>query len=263
MTTLSTQNITKHFDGVYAVDRLSLSFEPGKITALIGPNGSGKSTFINLLTGLLKLDGGVVYIGESVGLEKINPTEVAHLGITRTFQDVRLFEQVTVLDNILVVLTDRGLYDSFFERHEKFHLDKAEEVLRKVGLWDPPSHKASEGQSKRKQDQLASELSYGQRKLLEVGRVLAMLYSPSGSAEIFFFDEPFSGLFPEMVKVIVSVIKELKDQGKTVILVEHNMDLIRELSDYIYVLDAGRLLAEGEPSDVLTKREVIEAYLGE
>jgi branched-chain amino acid transport system ATP-binding protein len=250
MSILETKNLVKHFDGVHAVDHLSIGFEKGKITAVIGPNGSGKSTLINTLTGMLPVDAGVVHVGERTKLSKILPHEVARYGITRTFQDVRLFEQMSVLDNVLVVLTEREVGSAFFEKHTRFHLDKAESVLQRVGLFD-------------KRRQLAVNLSYGQRKLLEIARTLAMEEGEVGDIEIFFFDEPFAGLFPEMIKVVVSVMKELRDKGKTVVLVEHNMDLIRELSDHVYVLDAGKLLASGAPSAVLAKREVIEAYLGE
>lgn len=250
MSILSTKNLEKHFDGVHAVDHLSLSFEPGKVTSLIGPNGSGKSTLINTITGIHKMDGGTIIVGEQTTLSKVIPYDIPTYEITRTFQDVRLFEQMTVLDNILVVLTERNVTEAIFEKHKAFHLEKSEEVLNRVGLWE-------------KKNELASGLSYGQRKLLEIARVLAMTHSPTGEAEIFFFDEPFAGLFPEMVKIVTSVIKELRDKGKTIVLVEHNMDLIRELSDHIFVLDAGKLLAEGKPSEVLARKDVIEAYLGE
>jgi len=250
MSILSTKNLEKHFDGVHAVDHLSLRFEPGKVTSLIGPNGSGKSTLINTITGIHGIDGGYIVVGEKTNLHKINPYDIPSYEMTRTFQDVRLFEQMTVLDNILVVLTERNVGGALFEKHKQFHLEKAEEVLNRVGLWQ-------------KRDELASGLSYGQRKLLEIARILAMTHSPTGGSEIFFFDEPFAGLFPEMVKIVSSVIKELRDKGKTIILVEHNMDLIRELSDHIFVLDAGKLLAEGKPEEVLARKDVIEAYLGE
>ncbi len=250
MPALSVKNLTKHFDGVRAVDRLSLSFEPGKVTSVIGPNGSGKSTLINTITGLHEIDGGTVAVGEHTELSCVSPYDISAYGITRTFQEVRLFEQITLLDNILVTLTERGVTDALFEKHGAFHLEKAEEVLTRVGLWE-------------KRNELVSGLSYGQRKLAEIARVLAMTHSPMGEAEIFFFDEPFAGLFPEMVKIVSSVIKELRDKGKTVVLVEHNMDLIRELSDHCIVLDAGKLLAEGHPDEVLSKREVMEAYLGD
>lgn len=250
MSILSTKNLEKHFGGVHAVDHLSLQFEPGKITGLIGPNGSGKSTLINAITGIHKIDGGTIVVGEKTVLSKVIPYDISTYEITRTFQNVRLFEQMTVLDNILVVLTERNIGAALFEKHKTFHLEKVEEVLSRVGLLE-------------KKNELASSLSYGQRKLLEIARVLAMMHSPTGEAEIFFFDEPFSGLFPEMVKIVTSVIKELRDKGKTVVLVEHNMDIIRVLSDYIFVLDAGKLLAEGVPSEVLSRKDVIEAYLGE
>src|SRR3989338_733127 len=241
---LQTKHLYKHFDGVKAVDHLSLSFEKGKITSVIGPNGSGKSTLINLLTGFIPFDGGQVVVAGKETLSAIQPYEIKELGITRTFQDARLFEQMPVLDNVLVVLTERSVFGALFERHGKLHLAKAEEVLKRVGLWE-------------KRHALAKNLSYGQRKLLEIARVLAM------DPDIVLFDEPFAGLFPEMLKVVVSVMKELRAAGKTQILVEHNMELIRELSDRLVVLDSGELLAEGVPSEVLAKREVIEAYLGE
>jgi len=241
---LETRHLYKHFDGVKAVDRLSLSFEKGKITSLIGPNGSGKSTLINLLTGFIPFDAGEVVIVGKETLRRVKPYEIKEYGITRTFQDVRLFEQMPVLDNVLVVLTERNVWGALFEKHKAFHLEKAQEVLQRVGLWD-------------KRHELAKNLSYGQRKLLEIARALAM------NADIIFFDEPFAGLFPEMRKLVVSVMKELRTQGKTQILVEHNMELIRELSDHVFVLDSGELLAEGKPAEVLAKKEVIEAYLGE
>lgn len=244
MPIIETKHLYKHFDGVRAVDHLSVAFEKGQITSVVGPNGSGKSTLVNLLTGMIPVDGGEIVVAGSVRFTKIKSHEVKDYGITRTFQDVRLFEQMPVLDNVLVVLTERGVFASLFEKHSPYHLEKAEEVLRRVGLWG-------------KRHELALGLSYGQRKLLEIARVLA------ADADTILLDEPFAGLFPEMLKVVVDICKELKVKGKTLILIEHNMDLIRELSDHIYVLDAGKLLAEGKPQSVLARRDVIEAYLGE
>ena len=250
MAILSTSNLSKHFDGVYAVNKLSISFEPGRITGIIGPNGSGKSTLINALTGLVPIDSGEVIVAHAERLTRISSHEVPFYGMTRTFQDVRLFEQMPVLDNILVVLTERSIWRALFERHTKLHLERAEEVLRKVGLWE-------------KRNELARNLSYGQRKLLEIARMLAMIHSGAGDIGVIFFDEPYAGLFPEMLKIVETVMRELRDQGKAIVLVEHNMDLIRSLSDYLYVLDAGQLLAEGKPEEVLSRKDVIEAYLGE
>ena len=243
MPILETKNLIKKFDGVYAVDNLSIVLELGKVTGIIGPNGSGKSTLVNTLTGMLAIDGGMVVVGETK-LQKILPYEVPAYGVTRTFQDIRLFEQMTVLDNLLVVLTERNVFGSLFERHQKFHLNKVEEVLKHVGLWE-------------KRHQLAANLSYGQRKLLEIGRALAM------DTKIILLDEPFAGLFPEMVKIVVATIKQLRDQGRAIVLIEHNMDLIRQLSDHVIVMDSGQLLAQGKPEEVLARREVIEAYMGE
>lgn len=250
MAILATDKLEKVFGGIHAVNKLSISFEAGRITGIIGPNGSGKSTLINTLTGLLPISGGHVIISGAERLSEIASHEVPSLGMTRTFQDVRLFEQMPVLDNILVALTKRSIWASLFEKHSKLHLEKAEEVLRKVGLWE-------------KRNELAKNLSYGQRKLVEIARMLAMMHSGAGDIQVIFFDEPYAGLFPEMLKIVETVMRELRDQGKAVVLVEHNMDLIRSLSDYLYVLDAGQMLAEGKPDEVLARKEVVEAYLGE
>jgi branched-chain amino acid transport system ATP-binding protein len=241
---LETKNLTKHFDGVKAVDGLSISIEKGKITGIIGPNGSGKTTLINLLSGMFPFNSGAIVVGEAEKLDKIRPYDIFSFGITRTFQNVRLFEQMPVLDNILVVLTKRNVVSSLFEKHRDFHIKQAEDILNKIGLLE-------------KKNQLAANLSYGQRKLLEIGRALAM------NAEIYLLDEPFAGLFPQMVETVSKIINELKQEGKTVILIEHNMNLIRKISDYVLVMDSGKLLSEGEPDKVLARKDVIEAYLGE
>jgi len=237
-------HLCKHFGGIKAVDHLSVSFEPKKITGLIGPNGSGKSTLIDLLTGMTGFDSGTVMLSKKVTLTALDPQGASAYGITRTFQDVRLFQQMPVMDNVLVVLTERNVFVSAFERQKKYHLDKAEEVLRSVGLWE-------------KRNELAAHLSYGQRKLLEIARALAM------NASVYLFDEPFAGLYPEMIMTVASVLKDLRDAGKIVVLVEHNMEVIRELCDHCIVMDSGKLLAEGPPSKVLSQIDVIEAYLGE
>ncbi|MBI3572355.1 ABC transporter ATP-binding protein [Candidatus Kaiserbacteria bacterium] len=243
MPLLQTKNLVKKFGGVAAVDHLNLAFEAGKITALVGPNGSGKTTLINTVTGLLPVDGGALVVSDSVELRKIRASEIATYGITRTFQSVRLIEQVSVLDNILLVLTERNVWGALFERHGKLHLDAAEDILKKVGLFE-------------KRHENAEKLSYGQRKLLEIARAVSM------QAKIYFFDEPFAGLFSEMRKTISHVLMDLKNTGAAVILVEHDMAIIRELADTVYVLDSGKVIAEGTPEKVLAEHAVIEAYLG-
>lgn len=243
MSALFTKQLVKKFGGVHAVDHVDLNFNRGEITALIGPNGSGKSTCINLLTGILPIDGGSVHIGEHTTLSKIKKEVVSSYGITRTFQNVRVIEQISVLDNILVVLTERNVWGALFEKHGTAHLEKAEMILKKVGLWE-------------KRHEHAEMLSYGQRKLLEIARAIVM------DSDIYFFDEPYAGLFSEMVKIVSSILGELKRSGKAVVLVEHNMDLIRELADVCYVLDSGKVIAYGSPEEVLKDSIVVEAYLG-
>ena len=239
---LQTLDIEKRFGGVYAVDRLSISIPRGLITAIIGPNGSGKSTLINLLSGTLPLDGGMVVVGPK-RLRIIKPFDSPNIGLTRTFQDVRLFEQISVLDNLYVVMTERSSLLSLFQRARKEHRERAERILNVVGLWE-------------KRNDLAEELSYGQRKLLEVGRLMAM------NTQIYLFDEPFAGLALHMIEVVKGVMRELQEYGRTIIFVSHNMGIVRELSDYLIVMDSGRLLARGRPDQVLNDPAVIEAYLG-
>lgn len=239
---LSIKNVSKSFGGVHAVARMSASIEKGTITSIIGPNGSGKTTLTNLATGMIPFDSGTLLVN-GVELSRIAPHDVPTYGTTRTFQNIRLFEQMTVLDNLLVVLTEREPLAALFERHSPLHQKQAEVLLERVGLLG-------------KKNALASRLSYGQRKLLEIARALAM------RPTIIFFDEPFAGLFPEMVKTVVGIMKEFREQGGTIILIEHAMDLIRELSDHVIVMDAGTLLAQGKPEEVLSRKDVMEAYLG-
>ena len=239
---LQTQNISKHFGAVRAVDELSLSIPRQGTTSIVGPNGSGKSTLVNLLSGVLPLDGGMVII-DGVGLRVVHAHETPDHGLTRTFQEVRLFDQITVWDNIMVVLTDRRLFPSLFERIRPANRRKAQEILESVGMWE-------------KRDSLAMELSYGQRKLLEIGRAMAM------DVQTYLFDEPFAGLFPQMLERVKDIMKQMRSDGYTIVFVSHNMDIVRELSDRIIVLDSGTLLAAGDVEPVLGSAEVIEAYLG-
>ena len=239
---IETDSIIKKFGALTAIDQLSLSIQRARTTSIIGPNGSGKSTLVNLLSGVLPLDGGIVIIDGS-GLRVVNAHEIVERGLTRTFQEVRLFDQISVLDNILVVLTERRLLHSLFERIGKRHRERCQVILETLGIWD-------------KRDALALELSYGQRKLLEIGRVMAL------GAEIVLLDEPFAGLFPHMMEQVKSILKQMRAEGRTIVLISHNMEIVRELSDQLIVLESGALLASGEVGPILDSRAVIEAYLG-
>jgi branched-chain amino acid transport system ATP-binding protein len=237
------KDLTKIFNGIKAVDDLTIEIRDGNITGIIGPNGSGKTTLVNILTGVIPFEKGSVIISETKR-EKVKPFNLHAYGITRTFQTVRLFEQMSVLDNILVVLTERNVFSALFERHKKHHMSEAEAILKGINLWE-------------KKDDNVERLSYGQRKLLEIARAIAT------KSEIYFFDEPFAGLFPEMRKIVTDIFYNLKRQGKTVVLIEHDIGLIRGLCDRVIVMNAGTLLAEGKPEDVLKDKRVIEAYLGD
>ena len=240
---IKTKELVKSFEGIHAVDHLSINIKEGQITGLIGPNGSGKTTLMNLLSGFSSHDSGKIFFSDT-DRKKILPWENQVYNISRTFQQIRLFDQMNVLDNILVILTERNPFLAIFERHNKYHINQAENILRKIDLYDKKYHNAE-------------DLSYGQRKLLEIGRVLAM------NSKIILLDEPFAGLFPEIIKKIENIIKELKQEGKTIILIEHNMNIIRNLCDHLIVIDAGKLLTEGNPEKVLSEKIVLEAYLGE
>jgi branched-chain amino acid transport system ATP-binding protein len=220
-------HITKSFGGVRAVRDVSLTCKPSTITGLVGPNGSGKSTLVNVLTHMLSKDSGVIKIDGGFG---------------RTFQDVRVWEHMTVLENVLLMTQAHGLLASLME----FRVDeaRARSVIARVGL---------EGSM----NVHARHLSYGQRKLLEIGRALA------AGAPNYFFDEPFAGLFPEMIERVKNIILGEKAHGASIVLIEHDMSVIRELCDSIVVLDAGKVIARGNVEETLSNPEVVEAYLGE
>lgn len=242
MTALATERLSKNFLGVQALKELSVEFKDGRCTGLIGPNGSGKSTLMNVASGLLPISDGVVVISER-RLNQVKPYRILKYGMSRTFQDGRLIGQMSVLDNLLLAMTERKPFRALFQFRRNDDLARAEEMLRRVGLWE-------------KKDVLANGLSYGQRKLLEITRAMAT------GADIYLLDEPFSGLFPEAIEIIAGLIEDMKKKGKTVILIEHSMDLITRLCDHVIVMDAGKLLAQGPPAEVLHNADVLEAYLG-
>ena len=235
-------HLTKAFGGLRAVDDLSVSIAHGKTTGLIGPNGSGKTTLMNLISGLYKPDCGTITIDNQT-FDSIDPIKLRKLHIARTFQDGRLINQLSVDDNLLLPIAETSVLKSLRQFKTVEMQKRVNATLEKIGLTNH-RHK------------LAEELSYGQRKLLELGRALIQ------DADIYLLDEPFSGLQEKMVEHVLGLIGELKTAGKTVVIIEHNMGLIKQLSDHIIVLDHGALLASGDPDAVLKNKQVQQAYLG-
>jgi len=236
--------------GLRILHQLSMEIEEGKITGLIGPNGAGKSTVFNVLFGLIPFAKGSIKLRDQEVLGNA-PHLMTRLGLMRTFQDAQVLPQISVLENLVSVsplIRDVSLFRVFFKSRstklfEKEAEQKALELLSKVGI---------EG----KAYVLAQDLSYGQKKLVEILKIMM------SEAEMIFLDEPFSGLYPEMIKIITGLIRELVDQGKTIVLVEHNMKLIEEICDRVIVLDFGEKIAEGGFREIRADKQVIAAYLG-
>lgn len=250
MTFFEIKNLSKEFDGVKAVDDLSISLEKGTINALIGPNGAGKTTLFNIISGFLKPEQGDVCYNDK-NITKLSPYKITQLGIGRTFQNIRLFSQLSVLDNLMIGLKyEKGesllsaiAQSKTMRVEELLNKIEVEEVLGLVNLLD-------------KKNELAENLSYGQRKLIEIARVKAL------DSEILLLDEPTAGLFPEMVEKILEVITGLKKEGKTILFIEHDMKVVTKVAERVIVLNYGRKIAEGSSEEVRQNKDVIEAYLG-
>lgn len=239
---LATEGLAKSFGGVKAVDGASVTFHHGKVNALIGPNGSGKTTFFNCVTGMIQPDAGTVsYRGRD--LTGKAPHRVARAGIGRSFQLCRVFPRMTVLENLLVAVRPGGLGRSMRSARDREDIARARELLSRVGI----DHlEQSE----------ARDLSYGQQKLLELAGVLM------ADPETIMLDEPAGGVNPALIDRIAGLVRSLNAEGKTFIVVEHNMDLVMSLSDHVVVFDRGRQICEGTPSVVQNDPRVLEAYLG-
>lgn len=250
MTMLQVQNLVKEFDGIKAAD--DIVFEVGKnsICGLVGPNGSGKTTVFNLICGYLKPDKGKIFF-DGKQITSLNPYKIAKLGIGRTFQNIRLFPQISVLDNVMLGFKyDKGekFSSALFQtkrmkQEEKQNFLKAEGILKFVGLI-------------KKRNALAEHLSHGQRKLLELARILAL------EPALFLLDEPFAGLFPETKRTMLNLIRNLKERGKTILFIEHDMNSMMGVAEKVIVLNYGKKIAEGKPEEVRNNEEVLKTYQG-
>lgn len=246
---LVADNVTRHFGGVKAVDVEHFEIERHGITALIGPNGAGKTTFFNLMTGFDKPNSGT-WEFDGKPLASVAPERVARMGMVRTFQLTKVMSRLTVLDNMLLGAPNqpgegmlRALVPGLWRKQEKENVEKAEALLDRFLLL-------------KKKDDYAGSLSGGQRKLLEMAR--ALMCDP----KLVMLDEPMAGVNPALKQSLLDHILSLREDGTTVLFVEHDMNMVRHIADWVTVMAEGRIVAEGSPKTVMDDPAVVDAYLG-
>ena len=247
---LETQGLSRHYGGVIALSEVSMEIHPGQISSLIGPNGAGKTTLFNCVTGLdTPTLGCANFLGKPI--TGLRADEVTELGIARTFQNIRLFTELTVLDNVKIgrhCRTVSNFIEAVFhtkrqQREETEITEYALEMLNFVGLLEVS-------------DQTAGNLSYGDQRRVEIARALAT------KPLLILLDEPAAGMNPLETQELISLIYTIREQGISVLLIEHDMKLVMQISDWVTVLDHGEKISDGEPSVVQNDERVIAAYLG-
>ncbi len=254
---LEVKGLTMDFGGLRALENIDLSVHEGEIVAVIGPNGAGKTTFFNCLTGIYEPTAGDMVANPpgkpSRRLNRLKPNVVTSIGLARTFQNIRLFQKMTVLENVMVarhVRTSSGVFGAVFRdartrREEKETVEFSYRMLERVGLKDYVN-------------EIASELPYGAQRRLEIARALAT------EPFLLLLDEPAAGMNPKETSELDELIKSIRDELRvSIVLIEHDMKLVMSISDRIYVLDYGQLIAHGTPREVASDPRVIKAYLGE
>ena len=242
---LEIDGVCREYGGVRALDSVSFGVEEGTIKGLIGPNGAGKTTLFNIISGFEKASRGKVLF-EGLDISRMEPQDIVKLGLVRTFQLTRVFGNLTVLENVMISKkvpnSYRGIINEMREHDEEL-APRSLEFLELVGLGE-------------KRNSLARDLSYGQQKLLDIARALAT------EPKVLLLDEPFAGVNPGIIRNIKEKITEIREEGHTILLIEHNLSAVMELCDSVVVLDYGKKLAEGKPGQVKRNPLVIEAYLG-
>ncbi|WP_436347146.1 ABC transporter ATP-binding protein [Natronorubrum sp. FCH18a] len=241
---LRTENLTKKFEGLTAVDNISFSLNEDELLAVIGPNGAGKTTFFNLLTGTLAPTDGHIWFNSNE-ITNASPSEIARKGIIRSYQTTQVFEGLTVLENVrIAVQSNHNPYVFWNDANEDEEmLSKAREALERVGLWE-------------KRDQEAANLSHGEQRTLEIAIALG------GDPQLLLLDEPSSGMSPEETADVIDLIGKLSSDDLGIIFIEHKMSVVMEVADRIIVLHQGQVLADGPPEEVRKDEQVQRVYLG-
>jgi branched-chain amino acid transport system ATP-binding protein len=249
---LKADSITKTFGGLLAVDNCSFSVKANLISSIIGPNGAGKTTIFNIISGLVPLSSGSIEFDGRTSLTNLATHEITKLGIGRTFQNIHLFKELTVLENVKIgqhCRTRAGILASLCrsksQKIEESEVSKkAKQLLQFVGL----GHYGN---------QSAMNLSYGDQRRVEIARALAT------EPKLVMLDEPNSGMNNQETEQLIELVRKIREAGVTVLVISHHMKFVHNISDFVLVLNYGKIIAEGKPDEVISNKEVIKAYLGE